>query len=89
MTSCKELHTLLKGEILVEIENVIAKMAEYAAENELTESMQEEQNNIHAIQTHFNEIVNAIENESMQEEDCERILEELHTMRQMGEQAGL
>ena len=84
MTHCEELHKLLIEEVINEVNNVVEQMESYAAENELTPEMEEEQAGIRAIRDNFLNIVQAIETKQIEEGNCEELLKELNMMRQMG-----
>ena len=89
MTPCKALHALLAGEILKEFESVSVQIDAFAEQNELSEAQHEEREAITQLHHHFNEVLQAIELRRIDEEHCEKILEELHGMREMGEHLGL
>ena len=84
MTHCEELHKLLTEEVIHEVGNVVKQMEGYAAENELTPEMEEEQAGIRAIRDNFLNIIQAIEMKQIEEGNCEELLKELSMMRQMG-----
>lgn len=89
MTHCEELHKLLTEVVIGEVDQVVKQMEGYAAENELTPEMEEEQTGIRAIRDNFLNIVQAIETKQIEEGNCEELLKELNMMRQMGAEAPL
>lgn len=84
MTPCEELRDLLNETVIPEIENVMKQMADYSADNEITDEMAEEQNNTKAINDNFLNIVAAIDAKEIDPANCEELLKELNMMRQMG-----
>jgi len=87
MSHCQELKTLLNETVLPEVKHIIDQMQEYAAKNEITQDMKEEQDNIHAVYDNFNNIADAIETGEIEAGNCEELLKELNMMRQMGMEA--
>lgn len=84
MSVCEELHKLLSETVIHEVDNVVGQMDAYAREHELTPEMQEEQTAIRVIRDNFLNIIQAIELQEIEEENCRQILEELTMVRSMG-----
>jgi wobble nucleotide-excising tRNase len=84
MSPCKDLHDLLTNHIIKDANSVMQQMNEYSSNNELTEDMKDEHNNLQAMIDHFLEIQSAIENQEIDPKNCEELLKEFNTMRQMG-----
>ena len=84
MTHCEELHKLVTEVFISDVDQVIGQMDGYAAENELSHEMEEEQAGIRAIRDNFMNIVQAIETKQIEEGNCEELVKELSMMRQMG-----
>ncbi len=89
MAHCEELHQLLTQTVIPEIEHVIVQMDSYAANNEITPDMAEEQTSIKAIHDNFSNIVASIEAKEIEAGNCEELLKELNMMRQMGMEADI
>ena len=83
MKPCEELYDLLIKDVIPDVQSVLAKMSEYSKDNEITDEMREEQNNLIAVHENFLNIQNAIESKDIDIKNCEDILNELSVIRQM------
>ncbi len=89
MTHSKELYILLSETVIPEVESLMASMNAYLETNEATEEMLQDQQGILAIYQNFVDIMNAIEEGDIEEENCKQLVEEISMLRSMGSGAGI
>ena len=89
MKHSQQLHRLLSNDVIPEVEQFMQKMQAFSNTNETTPQMQEDQAGIVAILENFMDILHAIEDGSIEEENCEQLLNEITTMRKMGSEGAL
>jgi len=87
MTHSQELYTLLSETVIPEVEGFMKTMEQFLAHNEATEEMQQDRMGINAIYQNFLDIMHAIEEGEIEEENCKQLIEEITMMRTMGNQA--
>jgi hypothetical protein len=86
MKHSEKLYVMLTEEILPEIHKIIKQMDDFAVANEITEEMREELGGIHAMEENFVNIVQAIEQNVIEEKNCEELINEINMMRQMSDE---
>ena len=84
MKNSETLHTLLVDEVIPDVEQFMKKMQEHIDTHDPSPEMQEDQQGIRMIHQHFLEILNAIENNEIAEENCEQLIGEISMLRKMG-----
>jgi hypothetical protein len=89
MTHAEELHQILTQHIIPEVEDVIEVMTSHLKENEATDEMLQEQAGIQAIHQNFLNILHAVEEGEISEEECLQIKKEIIMLRNMGNKAGV
>jgi hypothetical protein len=89
MTYSQELYTLLTETVIPEVEGFMKSMNEFLAANEATEEMKRDQEGIIAIHQNFLDIMTAIEEGEIEEENCKQLIEEITMLRNMGNEAGV
>jgi hypothetical protein len=89
MTYSKELYNLLTESVIPEVEAVMKSMSEYLETNEPTEEMKRDKEGLSVIHQNFLDIMIAIEEGEIEEENCKQLLEEIKMLRSMGNEAGV
>ncbi len=87
MTHAEELRQILIEHIIPEVKDVMDVMEDHLKENEATEEMMQEYEGIQAIHQNFQNILNAVEENAISEEECVQIMKEIIMLRNMGNKA--
>lgn len=89
MTHSQELYALLTETVIPEVEEFMKSMNTFLETNEATEEMKQDQQGIIAIHQNFIDIMTAIEEGEIEEENCKQLIEEITMLRSMGNEAGV
>jgi hypothetical protein len=89
MKHSQELYTLLSETVIPEVEGFMKSMNEFLENNEATEELLQDQQGIRAIHQNFLDIMIAIEEGEIDEENCAKLIQEITMLREMGNQAGI
>ena len=87
MTHAEELRQILIEHIIPEVKDVMDVMEDHLKENEATEEMMQEYEGIQAIHQNFQNILTAVEEDAISEEECVQIMQEIIMLRNMGNKA--
>ncbi len=89
MKHSEELYKLLSETVIPEVEAFMKSMNQFLEQNEATEELLQDQQGIRAIHQNFLDIMFAIEEGDIEEENCAKLIEEITMLRTMGNQAGV
>jgi hypothetical protein len=89
MTHSQELYKLLTETVIPEVEGFMQSMSAYLETNEATDELKQDQEGIRMIHQNFLDIMTAIEEGEIEEENCKQLIEEITMLRAMGNEAGV
>ncbi|RXJ54109.1 hypothetical protein [Candidatus Marinarcus aquaticus] len=81
MDKIKELETLLKEDVLIEVAQDIKELEEQLAKKKNSKTLQEELDYMKQVKLYFDEVILDIEHNNLKEQDAIDILEGLEDMR--------
>lgn len=81
MNKIKELETLLKEDVLIEVAQDIKELEEQLAKKKNSKTLQEELDYMKQVKLYFDEVILDIEHNNLKEQDAIDILEGLEDMR--------
>lgn len=81
MNKIKELETLLKNDVLVEVAQNIKELEEQLSKKKNSKTVQEELDYMKQVKLYFDEVILDIENNNLKEKDAIDILEGLEDMK--------
>jgi hypothetical protein len=81
MTIQKELASLIKNDVLIEIEDYIDELFEIIASKKEDERTKEELASMQEMRNDFNEMLKDLETDQIDDEEAKEIMEEINEMR--------
>lgn len=86
MTNAQELKKMLEEEVIPEIEEYMDEIFELIADKKSTKEDEAELEEVRALRDDFREMLEELEADEIDEEECGEIIEELMAMRTGGEE---
>jgi len=81
MSIQKELESLIKNDVLIEIEDYIDDLFEIIASRKDTIDIQEELKNIQEMKKEFSSLLIELENNELSKQECEELIKEIKAMK--------
>jgi len=82
MSIQKELESLIKNDVLIEIEDYIDDLFEIIASKKDTIDIQEELKNIQEMKKEFSSLLIELENNELSKQECEELIKEIKAMKE-------
>jgi len=82
MSIQKELESLIKNDILIEIEDYIDDLFEIIASKKDTIDIQEELKNMQETKKEFSSLLIELENNELSKQECEELIKEIKAMKE-------